>query len=169
MPPLFWRAVLPGFARTHPEAYLVGEVIHGDYVRPSRNGGLDSVTQYELWKAIWSSLNDRNFFELAWALERHDDFAAVFLPQTFVGNHDVTRLASRLDDARHLPHALAVLFTMAGSPSVYAGDEQGFRGVKYDRPGGDAEIRPEFPATPAASPRNAPGRAAGRRTGCTRT
>ncbi len=149
VPPLFWRMVTDRVRRDHPDAWLVGEVIHGDYVQAVRDGGLDSVTQYELWKAIWSSLNDRNFFELAWALKRNGDFAAVFLPQTFVGNHDVTRIASRLDDARHLPHALAVLFTVAGSPSVYAGDEQGFRGVKCDRPGGDAEIRPEFPATPA--------------------
>src|SRR6202012_839951 len=65
-----------------------------------------------------------------------------------VGNHDVTRLASHLTEPRHLPHALAVLFTVAGSPSVYAGDEQAFRGVKYDRAGGDDEIRPAFPATP---------------------
>ena len=126
----------------------MGEVLHGDYVAAVRDGGLDSVTQYELWKAIWSSLNDRNFFELAWALGRHNEFAAAFLPMTFIGNHDVTRIASRLGDLRHLPHALAVLFTVPGSPSVYAGDEQAFRGVKYDRAGGDEEIRPAFPATP---------------------
>ena len=29
--------------------------------------GVDSVTQYELWKAVWSSLNDGNFHELDWA------------------------------------------------------------------------------------------------------
>ena len=33
------------------------------------DSGLDSITQYELWKAIWSSLNDPNFYELAWALD----------------------------------------------------------------------------------------------------
>jgi glycosidase len=148
VPPEFWRTVTDRVRRDHPDAWLVGEVLHGDYVAAVRDGGLDSVTQYELWKAIWSSLNDRNFFELAWALGRHNDFAAAFLPLTFVSNHDVTRIASRLEDPRHLPHALAILFTVAGSPSVYAGDEQGFRGVKYERAGGDAEIRPEFPASP---------------------
>lgn len=123
-------------------------MIHGDYEGAVRGGGLDSVTQYELWKAIWSSLNDANFFELAHALTRHNAYAAAFLPQTFAGNHDVTRLASVLAEPAHLPHALAVLFTVAGSPSVYAGDEQAFRGVKYDRAGGDDEIRPAFPDTP---------------------
>ena len=34
-------------------------------------------------------------------------------------------------------------------PSVYYGDEQGFRGLKEHREGGDDEIRPAFPATPA--------------------
>jgi len=31
---------------------------------------------------------------------------------------------------------------------VYAGDEQGFRGVKEERVGGDDAIRPAFPAAP---------------------
>ena len=85
------------------------------------------------------------------------------MPLTFVGNHDVTRIASAIDDERHLPHALVVLFTVAGTPSVYYGDEQAFRGVKEDRAGGDDAIRPQFPAEPAdLSP-------LGRRpTGCTR-
>jgi glycosidase len=149
VPPEFWRTVLPAVRRDHPGAWFAGEFIHGDYAAAVREGGLDSVTQYELWKAIWSSLNDRNFFELAWALDRHNGFAAGFLPLTFVGNHDVTRLASKLNQPAHLAHALAILFTVAGTPSVYAGDEQAFRGVKYDRADGDAEIRPEFPASPA--------------------
>ncbi|HEY2281567.1 MAG TPA: alpha-amylase family glycosyl hydrolase [Streptosporangiaceae bacterium] len=152
VPAPFWRAVTGLVRRSHPDTWLVGEVIQGDYIAAVRDGGLDSVTQYELWKGIWSSLNDRNFFELAHTLTRHNEFAAAFLPQTFVGNHDVTRLASRLTDPEHLPHALAVLFTVAGSPSVYAGDEQAFRGVKYDRAGGDDEIRPAFPDSPAGLP-----------------
>ena len=51
----------------------MGEVIHGDYAGYVAESGLDSVTQYELWKAVWSSLNDRNCFELAHALPRHDE------------------------------------------------------------------------------------------------
>jgi cyclomaltodextrinase len=72
-----------------------------------------------------------------------------FVPQTFIGNHDVTRIASRLSDPRHLPHALAVLLTCGGTPSVYAGDEQAFLGIKEARAGGDDAIRPAFPANPA--------------------
>ena len=148
VPPEFWKAVLPAVRAAHPDAYIVGEVIHGDYAGTVREGGLDSVTQYELWKAIWSSLNDRNFYELSASLERHNDLLETFAPLTFVGNHDVTRIASRLEEPRFLPHALAILFTVGGTPSVYYGDEQGFRGVKEDRVGGDDAVRPRFPRNP---------------------
>jgi cyclomaltodextrinase / maltogenic alpha-amylase / neopullulanase len=150
IPPAFWASVLPRVRAAHPGAYLVGEVIHGDYPRIVAESGMDAVTQYELWKAIWSSLNDGNFFELAWALDRHNEFLDTFAPYTFVGNHDVTRLASQLVTEAHLPLALAILLSVGGTPAIYAGDEQAFRGVKEDRPGGDDAVRPEFPATPAA-------------------
>jgi glycosidase len=149
IPPGFWRKVLPGVRERHPNAWFTGEVLHGDYAAYVHQSGLDSVTQYELWKAIWSSLNDGNFFELAWALERHDAMLGSFVSQTFIGNHDVTRLATQLNDERHLGHALAVLLTVGGIPSVYYGDEQAFRGLKEQRAGGDDAIRPAFPRDPA--------------------
>lgn len=148
VPPAFWRSFTERVGAVFPDAWLMGEVIHGDYAAFVDGSGIDSVTQYELWKAIWSALNDRNLYELAHALERHDGFAARLMPHTFLGNHDVTRIVTQLQDARHLPHALVVLFTVAGTPSIYAGDEQAFRGRKYHRPGGDDEIRPAFPPTP---------------------
>ncbi|WP_214402919.1 alpha-amylase family protein [Pseudonocardia lacus] len=148
VPTSFWARVVPRVRAAHPDAYLVGEVIHGDYAGFVAESGIDSVTQYELWKAVWSSLNDANLFELSWALDRHNELLDSFVPLTFLGNHDVTRIASRLTDERHLPHALAVLFTVGGTPSVYAGDEQAFRGVKEDREGGDEAVRPAFPDSP---------------------
>ncbi|GEP08056.1 alpha-amylase family protein [Methylobacterium oxalidis] len=150
VPRPFWANVLPRVRAAHPDAFIVGEVIHGDYASIVRDTGMDAVTQYELWKAIWSALNDRNLFELAHALERHNSYLAAFVPLTFVGNHDVTRIASRLRDERHLPHALAILFTCGGTPSIYAGDEQAFRGLKEERVGGDDAIRPSFPPTPGS-------------------
>jgi cyclomaltodextrinase / maltogenic alpha-amylase / neopullulanase len=149
VPRRFWADVLPRVRGQYPDVYVYGEVIHGDYAGFVRETGADAVTQYELWKAIWSALNDRNFFELAWAMDRHNALLDTFVPLTFVGNHDVTRIASQLTDARHLPHALVILMTCAGTPSIYAGDEQAFRGVKEQRAGGDDAIRPAFPATPA--------------------
>jgi cyclomaltodextrinase / maltogenic alpha-amylase / neopullulanase len=153
VPPAFWAKVVPAVREAFPGAWFLGEMIHGDYAGYAAEAGLDSVTQYEVWKAVWSSLNDRNFHELAHALGRHNAFLDSFeewgLPQTFVGNHDVTRLATVLGDDRHFGHALAVLCCVGGVPSVYYGDEQGFHGLKEHREGGDDEIRPVFPATPA--------------------
>ena len=144
VPDRFWAQVLPRVRQAFGDAWFVGEVIHGDYAGRVRESGFDSVTQYELWKAIWSSLNDGNFHELDWALVRHNGFLDGFVPMTFIGNHDVTRIASRLDNTRHLEHALVILLTTGGTPSVYAGDEAGYRGVKEERRGGDDAVRPEF-------------------------
>lgn len=144
----FWSQVLPRVRARHPDAWFVGEVIHGDYAAMVAESGFDAVTQYELWKATWSALNDGNFYELDHALKRHDEFLETFVPQTFVGNHDVTRIASRLSDRRHLAHALVLLMTTGGVPTIYAGDEFGFAGVKEERAGGDDVVRPEFPAPP---------------------
>jgi len=146
VPPDFWARVLPRVRDRHPDAWFVAEVIHGDYAAFVERSGVDSVTQYELWKAIWSSINDRNFYELEWALRRHDEMMESFVPATFVGNHDVTRIASRIEDPRHLAHAHVLLATLGGTPTIYAGDEYGMHGVKEDRAGGDDAVRPEFPA-----------------------
>jgi cyclomaltodextrinase len=147
-PAAFWRRVLPRVRAEHPDAYVFGEVLHGDYPAFVEESGVDSVTQYELWKAIWSSIESGNFFELDWALQRHNDFLATFVPYTFVGNHDVTRIASQITDARHHAHALVALMAVGGTPAVYYGDEIGLRGVKEERIGGDDAIRPAFPSVP---------------------
>jgi len=151
VPASFWAQVLPRVRASHPDAWFVAEVIHGDYSAFVSDSGVDAVTQYELWKAVWSSLNDGNFHELDWALQRHNTFQDTFAPLTFVGNHDVTRIASKLERTEHLAQALVLLLTIGGVPSVYAGDELGYRGVKEDRAGGDDAVRPEF-STPPAEP-----------------
>ena len=146
--PEFWAAVLPPVREKHPDVWIFGEVIHGDYASIVRASGMDSVTQYELWKGIWSSIGSRNFFELDHALGRHNEFSDAFTPMTFVGNHDVTRIASRVgQDGAVL--ATAILATIGGIPLIYYGDELAYRGVKEERFGGDDDIRPVFPASPA--------------------
>ena len=147
VPPEFWARVLPRVREHHPDAWIVGEVIHGDYAGIVAASAMDSVTQYELWKAVWSSLLDRNFWELDHALGRHGALLGTFVPQTFVGNHDVTRLATRVGP-QAAALALVVLMTVAGVPSVYYGDELGWTGLKEDREGGDDAVRPALPASP---------------------
>jgi glycosidase len=128
-----------------PDAFLFGEMIHGDYAGFVSESGLHSVTQYELHKASWSACNDANAFELAWSLRRHAEMAERFVPVTFAGNHDVARLASQLTDPdRDLETVLQVLFAVPGTPCVYYGDEWAARGAKGHGPGADDAIRPRF-------------------------
>ena len=153
IPEAFLAALSQSVRTVHPQAFLFGEKVHGDYVRFVEESGLDSITQYELYQAIWSSLNDANLFELAWALRRHQTFGKAFAPVTFVGNHDVTRLASRLHDPALLGPALAVLLTVPGVPCTYYGDELAWEGRVEGRPGGDDAVRPPLPSAP--TPANA--------------
>src|SRR3954447_2571045 len=119
---------------------------HAVSVAYVERSGLDSVTEYELWKAVWSSLDSANLHELDWTLRRHAGFVEHFVPMTFLSNHDVTRVASQVGDGRHLSHAVVLLGFLPGVPTVYHGDEFGLEGVKQDRPGGDDAVRPELPA-----------------------
>jgi len=146
VPPEFWAAVLPPVRAEFAEAWFVGEMIHGDYVAYVEQSGIDSVTEYELWKAVWSSLDTVNLHELEWTLGRHAELLEHFVPLTFLGNHDTTRVASQIHDERHRPHAVALLGFLPGVPSVYYGDEFGLEAVKEDRPHGDDAVRPALPA-----------------------
>jgi len=143
-----WRPITDAVRFLHPEVWMLGEVIHGDYAEFVEKSGMDTVTQYELWKAVWSSIATKNFWELAHALGRHRTMLENFVPYTFVGNHDTTRIASQIDDPHHLEHAVALLALLPGIPAVYSGDEQGFTGVKTESFFGDDAIRPQFPAHP---------------------
>ncbi|PJM74984.1 alpha-amylase [Bifidobacterium simiarum] len=147
VPPRFWSEVLPQVRARHPHTWIFGEVIHGDYPAIVEESGMDSLTQYELWKSIRHSMQTANFFELDWNLNRHNEFLRHFVPQTFIGNHDVTRIASEIGPDMAVL-ALAVLMTVGGTPSIYYGDEQGYVGVKRECLGGDDDIRPKFPDSP---------------------
>ena len=80
-------------------------------------------------------------------MTRHDELLELVRPLTFVSNHDVTRIISKVGPQGALL-ALVVLATVGGMPSIYYGDEGGLPGIKYERPGGDDEVRPEMPAAP---------------------
>ncbi len=143
VPAEFWGRVLPRVRERFPNTWFIGEAIHGDYEQFVAESTIDSLTQYRLWKAVWSSLKDRNFFELEYAFEQNNDYLNFMIPNTFIGNHDVTRIATMVGrDAAVL--ALTVLMTVGGVPSIYYGDEQAYTALKTDRTGGDDAIRPMF-------------------------
>lgn len=143
-----WKPICDAVHAAYPESWILAEVIHGDYSEFAERSGVDSVTQYEFWAATWRSLRDHNFYELEHTLGRYPMFLRAQRPFTFVGNHDVTRIATQVQDQRHFGHAVALLMVAPGIPCVYAGDEQGFQAVKEERFGGDDAIRPRFPETP---------------------
>ena len=87
----------------------------------------------------------------AWSPLEDAELLERFTPMTFVGNHDVSRIASTVGDAGAVL-ALVILMTTGGVPSIYYGDEQAFTGVKEDRLGGDDAVRPEFPDDPGLLP-----------------
>ncbi len=127
--------------------WLMGEVIHGDYAGFVAPGRLESVTNYECYKGLWSSCNDRNLHEIAHSLNRLFGAGGMLtaavesgkLPYSFADNHDVSRIASALTTPEHLFPVHALLWTMPGIPSVYYGSEYGLQGLKGD---GDAGLRP---------------------------
>lgn len=137
-----------------PDFWLLGEVIHGEYRRWTETAGLDSVTNYELYKSLWSSLKDRNFYELTWTLGRQfgpQGLCRNFQPLTFLDNHDVSRLASVLTDGALRDLAWQLSFLLPGIPSLYYGSEWDWEGTKGQ--GEDWNLRPRcFPGDQFGKP-----------------
>jgi cyclomaltodextrinase len=123
--------------------WLMGEVIHGDYSRFVGPDILHAVTNYQLHKPIYSAHNSHNYFELAYNVQRIYDLAGQdplgIRLYNFLDNHDVSRIASLLDNPAHLWPSYVLLYTMPGVPSIYYGSEFGIKGRKED---GDACLRP---------------------------
>ncbi len=125
-----------------PDFWLMGEVVLGDYRQWAKADELDSVTNYECYKGLYSSHNEQNFFEIAYSLNRQFGEAGIYRHLDlflFADNHDVTRIASLLKKPAHLLPLTLLLFTMPGIPSVYYGSEFGILGKKD---GTDAQLRP---------------------------
>lgn len=127
---------------------LVGETMFGDYNQWMGDRACDSVTNYEAYKGLWSSANSANMHEIAYALARQsgsdpwDLYTGKHL-LNFLDNHDVPRIATKLDDVRHLRPLYGLLFGMVGVPNVYYGSEWGIEG---EQSFGDHEIRPALDA-----------------------
>ena len=114
--------------------WLMGEVIHGDYSRWTGPDMLHSVTNYELHKGLYSGHNDHNYFEIAHTIRRQfDENGGIYRGRrlySFVDNHDVDRIASKLNEKKHLPLVWMLLYTLPGIPSIYYGSEWGIEGRK---------------------------------------
>lgn len=131
--------------------FLVGETLHGDYKQWANDEMCHSVTNYECYHGMHSSFNSMNMFEICHSLIRQYGPEEWTLYKglhlfNFVDNHDVSRIASVLNDERHLPLIYALCFAMPGIPCIYYGSEWGAEG---DKSAGDPALRacfdePEF-------------------------
>ena len=120
--------------------WLMGEVIHGDYSRWANGDMLDSVTNYELHKGLYSGHNDHNYFEIAHSVKRLLGICGDTRLYTFVDNHDVERIYSKVNNKEHLYNIYILLYTLYGIPSVYYGSEFAIEGKKEN--GSDWNLRP---------------------------
>ena len=126
--------------------FILGEVLHGEYGRMLVQKNIHSVTNYQCYKGLYSAFNSYNMFEIIHSLLR------LFGPEdwtvargahllSFVDNHDVTRVASILENPAHLPLIYAMTFGMPGIPCVYYGSEWGAKAQKSE---GDPALRACF-------------------------
>ena len=126
--------------------FLLGEVLHGEYGRMLEQMHIHSLTNYQCYKGIHSAFNSSNMFEIVHSLLR------LFGPEdwtvcrgahllSFADNHDVSRIASIIQDEKCLPLVYAMVYGMPGIPCVYYGSEWG---TKADKSQGDPALRACF-------------------------
>ena len=139
----FLQALAHFCRERRPDFWLIGEVVHGDYRQVANPATLNATTNYECYKGLYSSHNDRNYFEIAASLKRQFAPGGIYEGLSLYGfadNHDVDRIASRLRHPAHLYPLHLLLFTMPGVPSIYYGSEWGIKGTRSRH--SDEALRP---------------------------
>lgn len=169
--PEFWQAFVPAMqaraaARGISNFHIFGEV-YSEAIDPgytaqyTRRDKLPAVLDFSFQAAARALLSGKAGTDVfaKWidgdVLYEGGDVAAQRLP-TFLGNHDMGRMAHMLDLARpqaseaerlqRLTLAHVLLLTARGVPTIYSGDEQGFTGD-----GNDQDAREDLFASQVAS------------------
>ena len=124
-----------------PDFWLMGEVIHGDYSRWVNPDTLHSVTNYQLYKALYSGHNEHNYFEIAHTVRYLLDKGNLpYHLYNFADNHDVERIYTRLHNKQEFVPLHILMYTLPGIPSIYYGSEFGIEGRKEKH--SDEVLRP---------------------------
>jgi glycosidase len=151
----FWQEFIPAMQQAAadvgvPDFFMFGEVVADlpDTLDYARRSGLPALLDFPLQTGIekfaeglpaaqgWDSLCAVLELDLAYSDADSDAHAS----PTFVGNHDMGRIAMRLwgrdpdeESWLHRVHfAYETLFLLRGQPVIYYGDEQGFTGHQGD-------------------------------------
>lgn len=140
----FLRELRAYTEKLKPEFLLLGELLHGDYSQRVNDSMLHSCTNYQCYKGLYSSFNSMNMFEIVHSIQRMFGSEQWCMCRgmhllNFVDNHDVTRVASVLENEKHLPLIYGLMFGMPGMPCIYYGSEFGVKGKKSE---GDPALRP---------------------------
>lgn len=144
----FLKALRYETSQWKEDFFLLGEILGGDYKVIMNDEMCHSVTNYECYKGIHSSITSKNLFEILHSLLRQ------FGPEqwclyrgyhllSFVDNHDVSRIAGILKDPALVKIAYTIMFGMPGIPQIYYGSEWGYAAEKSQ---GDPALRPAFDA-----------------------
>jgi glycosidase len=125
--------------------YIVGEMVHGNYMELMKETGIDSVTNYQCYKGLYSSLNDKNYHEIGHSfnnlLGKNGLIDNKYL-YNFVDNHDVNRVASVIKNQKHLYPLYLMMYTMKGYTSIYYKSEFETKGKRTHN--SDNELRQPF-------------------------
>ncbi len=148
----FWQEFIPAMEQAAADAgvadfFMFGEVVadYPDTLDYARRSGLPALLDFPLQAAIeqfaeglppgqgWGSVCP---VLVGGDLDLADADSDAYASPTFVGNHDMGRIAMRLwgsdpdeESWLHRVHfAYETLFLLRGQPVIYYGDEQGFTG-----------------------------------------
>jgi pullulanase-type alpha-1,6-glucosidase len=151
----FWQALAPHVQkyaemRGKKDFFVFGEVFDADPARTSRyttTGKMQATLDFPFQNGAATFLSGKGATRLGEVLVDDDrytdaDSNASSLP-TFLGNHDMGRLAWMVREARpgiseaellgRLELGNALMYLWRGNPVVYYGDEQGFAGTGGDK------------------------------------
>lgn len=136
----FFAALSEAVERIKPDAWLFGEVTSTPLLSRRYGGVLDGVTDfpfaYGLREFLGGGLDPEDFAEI-----ERESAAAVdpseFSWVRFVDNHDMARaIHGWSDDQDILTHALDIMFSLPGVPSIFYGTEQGLSHRMTEAEGG---------------------------------
>ena len=172
--PGFWQAFVPAMLETAkvrgiPNFAIFGEVAreepgNGYIAQFTRRDGYPAVLDFAFQASVRAALGQGKGTQVLADLFEGDvlyeggEAAALAMP-TFLGNHDMGRIATLIRHDRpgitaaeleaRVALAHVMLLTLRGAPVIYSGDEQGFVGD-----GNDQDAREDMFATQTASYRD---------------
>jgi len=130
----FWRLFRARVKAANPDAYIVGEIWH-DAMPWLRGDQYDAVMNYPVGTAISDFMLGRPWMASGTDLARRLAAIEFMYPEpvlraafNLLDSHDTDRIATRFGGRGQAFMALALLFSLRGSPCVYYGTEYAMEG-----------------------------------------